>query len=239
MPRELKDITFNNGYNQCEARMSILKNETVQKDLDYEEITPANVGVNSFAYVDHNGKPTKIKLASIIDERQGTQSDWLETDEESLAFIKNKPELILDKDLISAYNVGGIKAGDVIPAGTSVTEIINKILSIAESVAIKFGILDSIVDVNPGALEDYLISVEDALSKGVRFDNIDLRNQYYILLIPEDADLLVSNVFQGGYKISTRVKQITDYQGKKWIMYYPSVPTTGIYTFMYKIMREE
>lgn len=238
MPREVKDINFNSGYNGCEARMSILKNETVRRDLDYDEIKRQDVDINSYIYVENEGVPSKIKLASIIDEKQGTQSDWLEEDTSSLAYIKNKPILNLDKDIVASYTVGGIKAGDKIPEGTSVYDLLIKILSIAESAVVRFGVLDSITNVNPQTVPEYTLDVQDVLTKGLLFENVQLQNQYYVLLIPEQEGLKVDRVFQGGYRLSTRAKTFTDANNKTWRMYYPSVPGTGVYTFIYKLIRE-
>ena len=75
MPRDVKDIQFNSGYNTCDARMSILRNETVRRDLDYKEIGPEDIEVDSFIYVESEGEPYKLQLASIMDVKQGTQSD--------------------------------------------------------------------------------------------------------------------------------------------------------------------
>lgn len=238
MPREIKDVQFNSGYNGCDARMSILKNETVRRNLDYKEIKPEDIDIDSYIYVENDGNPYKLQLASITDAKQGIQADWDEENEDSLAFIKNKPQVILDEEVVAAYNVGGVRAGDKIPAGTSIYDILMKILSIADSITVKFSALDSVEEINPILMLDYTFSVEDVLTKGIVFSNIELNNQYYVLLVPEDSALLVDKVFQGGYRISTRKKIITGSDGKKWHAYYPSVPTTGIYTFMYKLIRE-
>ena len=56
MPRDIRDMNMNAGYNQCDARMKILKNETVHKDLDYSEIKKSDINEKSFVYVDNNGK---------------------------------------------------------------------------------------------------------------------------------------------------------------------------------------
>ena len=239
MPREVKDIQFNSRYNNCDARMSILKNETVSRDLNYKELEPQDIDINSYIYVEDNGEPYKLKLASVIDEKQGVQSDWAEENKESLAYIKNKPPYELEEDLVSSYTVGGIKAGDVIEAGTSLLDIIKKILNIAESAIIKFGVLDSVDEINPLMLLDYTINVPEVLYQGVKFDNVELNNQYYVLLINVEDKLKLDKVFQGGYRISTRAKTFTDKNNKTWHAYYPSVPTTGNYTFLYKLIREE
>ena len=118
-------------------------------------------------------------------------------------------------------------------------DIITRVFSTTSTITVKFGPLNSVENVNPLMLQDYTVSVQDALTSGVRFDNVNLNNQYYVLLIPTEEKIVVDKVFQGGYKISTRAKTFVDNNRKEWHMYYPSVPTTGSYTFMYKIMREE
>ena len=238
MPREVRDIQFNSGYNACEARMSILKNETVHKDLDYSEIRPEDVEVDSFIYVENDGNPSKMRLSSIIDERQGLQVDWDETNPDSLSFIKNKPEMKLEENIIAAYNVGGIKAGDVVEKGTSLDEVIKRILSIAESAFVRFGVLNTVDDINPDYVPSFTVDVPTILQEGLVFKDIDLKNQYYVLLVPNDSDLRVSGVFQSGYKLSTKSKTIVDAAGKSWTAYYPSVPATGLdYIFMYRFER--
>ena len=137
-----KDVIFNSGFTGCNDRMAILKNETVQKDLsDYSEVLSTNVGTDMYVYVDDAGKPSKIRLGEIITSN-AVQPDWAEKDTTSYAYIRNKPaDLVIDEDIVSLYNIGGINAGQLFKAGTAVTDIIKKLLYTNAPVTLRFGLI--------------------------------------------------------------------------------------------------
>lgn len=235
MPRESKDIKFNSGYNTCEARMQILKNETVQKDLEYEEINKEDTGTKSYIYVDNNGTPAKLKLATLIDPKEGTQSDWDVTDETSLAFIKNKPNFSLDEDIVSSYNVGGIRVGTVLKAGSTALDILKLMLTSTEIVQFKFGVVRTPGGFRPQDIPDLEpIEVTEVLKKGLYVPDVKTENEYYILLVPQESNLVVSQIRQNGYSISFKQRVIGSYDA-----YYQSVPTTGTYSFRYLFKKKE
>lgn len=235
MPRDIKDMNMNAGYNQCDARMKILKNETVQKDLDYSEIKKSDINEKSFVYVDNNGKPSKIKLAAIADPNEGVQSDWDEEDELSLAYILNKPNFTLKEDIVSNFNVGGIKIGTVLEAGSSALDILVKMLTSSEQVIFKFDSLVNIDRIRPTEMPDLPVkNVSDILVEGLLIEDVELHNEYYVLLVPRDSKLEVKEVYQGGFNISFKKKEIANYD-----MYYQGTPSTGTYTFKYKFAKKE
>ena len=239
MPKEIRDMNMNAGYNACDARMKILKNETVQKDLDYDEIKVDDVKTNSFVYVSQGGSPTKIKLASLLDPKEGIQSDWEEKDVTSLAYIKNKPLFYTENELIAAYSLGGIKRGDTIPAGSTALDILVRMFTANESVAFRFGVLDSIETIRVDNLTlQEPIKLEEALTKGYFIDDVHLDNQFYVFAVPENSGIVVDSVYQGGYKISFKYRQAIDSRDNSWKVYYQTVPSTGAYNFRYKFKEQ-
>lgn len=237
MPREIRDIKFNSGYNECEARMSILKNETVQRDLDYDEITNDDVTVDSYVYVDQNGKPAKMKLADVI-ASNAMQSDWLQEDDKKLDYIKNKPQITLEEDLVSLYNLGGIKMGQVFKKGTPFIEIVQELLMTTTPEVFRFGVVDSLLDFDLESVEEFEISTASLISDGWQHE-LTFNNQYLALLIPEDSHVDVKRVYQAGYALD--LQEVTGYtvldeDRKVWKLYTNAemAPITGTFTFVFK-----
>ena len=205
-----KDINFNSGFTGCEDRMAILKNSTVPRNLgELEEIEPADINTEMYVYVDEAGKGKKIKLGNVVDE-SASQVDWDEEDDTSYAYIKNKPIVDLPEDLISLFNVGGVKAGDVFPAGTSIYDLLVRVLSAPhDDVPFYFGVL------NEFPLEWSAAFITSALELQ---DNVDLQesltngfsvtftanNQFYVLAVPKTLGIEVSEVIQDDLKLNFR-----------------------------------
>lgn len=142
-----RDINFNSGYNNCHDKVAILKNETVRTKLrDYAEMTNDDVDINSYVYVDHEVEgrtvPSKMKLSEVI-ASNAMQSDWDEEDPTKLDYIKNKPYLELTEDLVSLYNVGGLKRGQVIPKGTKILDVLKEIISVTGEAVFRFGVISA------------------------------------------------------------------------------------------------
>lgn len=253
-----KDINFNAGFTGCEDRMAILRNETVPRRLDdFNEIYESDITTDMYVYVD-DGTGKKIRLGNIIDST-ATQSDWDETDEGSYAYIRNKPEIKLTKSLTSLYNVGGVKAGDKFEAGTSLYDIIVSILSYTEiAAALRFGILNDLPEIWTGEyIENHLslvdeVSYNEIMSEGL-VRNFDANNQFYVLAIPSEYGIKVTDVIQEGLKLdfiwirgAVTVEDLLGNQTKLWDICLPTKETfpdgeeaeyaraTGSYTVTYK-----
>lgn len=237
MPREIKDLRFNAGYNNCEARMSILRNETVQRELDYDEITNDDVDINSYVYVDQNGSPAKMKLADVI-ASNAMQSDWNQEDPTKLDYIKNKPPIQLDEDLVSLYNLGGIKMGQVFKAGTPYIDIIKELLMVTTPETFRFGVVDDINTFNLESVEEFEISTAKLIADGWKHE-LTFNNQYLALLIPENSHVDVNRVYQAGYALDLEEVEgysVLDENNKVWKLYTNAqkMPITGTFTFVFK-----
>lgn len=209
-----RDINFNAGFTGCEDRMAILRNATVPRKLDdFTEIEPAEIDTDMYVYVDNAGKSEKIKLGNIIDT-SASQPDWDEDDEASYSYIRNKPDLYLKEDLISLYNIGGVKAGDIFEKGTSLYDIIRSILSAIEPTeGIRFGVINEIPEWSGEFITNNLVSIEEylgidsgiglarLLGEGLSL-NFKASNQFYVLAVPSNAGLEVSEVLQEGLKLN-------------------------------------
>ena len=237
MPREIHDIHFNAGYDTCQARMSILKNETVQRDLNYDEITNDDVDINSYVYVDQNGKPAKMKLADVI-ASNAMQSDWLQEDPTKLDYIKNKPPIELEEDLVSLYNLGGIKMGQIFKKGTPFIDIIKELLMTTTPETFRFGVVNDIYDFRLEDVEEFEVSTATLIADGWQHQ-LSFNNQYLALLIPENSHVDVRRVYQAGYALDLEeVKSYTmqDKDGKVWKLYTNAelAPITGTFMFVFK-----
>ena len=237
-----RDINFNSGFTGCEDRMAILKNETVQRDLSgFKELEAAEIDTNQFVYIDDNGKPAKIRLGTIIDTN-AVQADWTDTDPESYAYIKNKPDIALDEDLVSIYNVGGVHKGDVFARGTSMMEIIKNILSsTSNDTGIRFGLLNEIPNWNTFNPEsDLTIASTQTVASLLQYGfevNFTANNQYYVLAVPatlgtesEDGytatNVEVDSVLQNGFPLSFEKININIVNSSAlWYIYLPTKET--------------
>ena len=174
------------------------------------------------------------------------QSDWDEEDELSLAYILNKPNFTLKEDIVSNFNVGGIKIGTVLEAGSSALDILVKMLTSSEQVIFKFDSLVNIDRIRPTEMPDLPVkNVSDILVEGLLIEDVELHNEYYVLLVPRDSKLEVKEVSEKEYSkmnkvtkwlfnISFKKKEIANYD-----MYYQGTPSTGTYTFKYKFAKKE
>lgn len=197
-----KDINFNSGFTGCNDRMAILKNETVPRKLDtFTEINPTDINTDMFVYVD-DGESKKIRLGNIINTT-ASQPDWDETDESSYSYIRNKPDnLVLDRDVTSLFNVGGIRIGDTFEKGTPLHDIIIKLLSFTEKITnIKFGIVDTLNIGQASFIDELKTDVQenkaDLLSNGWTH-TFTVDNEYYVLAVPAELGIEVKEVLQDG-----------------------------------------
>ena len=237
MPRELKDINLNSGYNNCNARMSILRNETVRRDLDYEEIDNDDVDINSYVYVSQNGEPAKMKLADVI-ASNAMQSDWHQEDPTKLDYIKNKPPIELQDDLVSLYNLGGIKMGQIFKKGTPYIEIVKELLMTTTPETFRFGVVDDINNFELESVEEFEISTATLIAEGWQHE-LTFNNQYLALLIPEDSHVDVRRVYQAGYALDLQEVEgysVLDGNNKVWKLYTNAemAPITGTFMFVFK-----
>lgn len=257
-----KDIIFNSGFTGCEDRMSILRNATVPRKLgDFEEIEPAEINTDMFVYVDSAGKGKKIKLGNIVDT-SASQADWDEEDESSYSYIKNKPDIKLNEELVSLFNVGGIKAGDVFTKGTSLYDIVIAMLSARhDDLPIHFGLLSELplawtgefITTNLTQLEN--VDLADIMTNGLACNIEGADNQFYVLAIPTSLGIKVSEVIQEGLKLDFRyikgavqlINEVTGEPTDVWDVCLPTkktypdeeedveyARTTGTYTVTYK-----
>lgn len=237
MPREIRDIKFNAGYDTCQARMSILSNETVHKDLDYIEIGNDDVDLNSYVYVNQNGVPAKMKLADVI-ASNAMQSDWLQDDPDKLDYIKNKPPVELEEDLVSLYNLGGIKMGQIFKKGTPYIEIVKELLMTTTPETFRFGVVDDLANFRLEDVEEFEISTATLIADGWQHQ-LTFNNQYLALLIPENSHVDVRRVYQAGYALDLEeVKgySVLDENDKVWKLYTNAemAPITGTFMFVFK-----
>ena len=256
MPRS--DINFNSGFTGCNDRMAILKNATVPRRLDdIEEIDSSGIGLDMYVYVDDGGKDRKINLGDIA-SANAMQSDWEVTDEDSYAYIKNKPQLTLKEDLVSLYDVGGVRVGQVFPENTSLYDILIDILSTTKDAILYFGLVDEIPEVwtitDIDALDQIDSKASELISMGTnpKDTTFDAHNQYYVLAVPKEYGLKVSEVLQNGFsldfislnEVSGLPSRIDDTIKDTWDIYLPVVEvfdtpkefarTTGKFTVIYK-----
>ena len=253
-----KDINFNAGFTGCEDRMAILRNETVPRRLDdFTEVGYSDISTDMYVYVD-DGDSKKIRLGNIINST-AAQADWDETNEGSYSYIWNKPEIKLTSDLTSLYNVGGVKAGDKFEAGTSLYDIIASILTYTERASgLRFGILNNIPEIWTGEFIQSNfspvdeISYNDMMSTGL-VRNFDVNNQFYVLAIPSEYGVKVTEVTQEGLKLdfiwikgAVKVEDLLGNVTEIWDLCLPTKETfpdgeaaeyaraTGSYTVTYK-----
>lgn len=239
MPKEIKDINFNAGFNGCEARMQILKNEVVQRDLEnFDEIGIEDIDTQTYIYVDKGGDASKIKLASVTDPREGIQSDWAEDNSAELAYIKNKPDFTLEEDIISPYTIGSIKVNDILHKGMSALDILKMMFGEGETFSLKVCVLnDSFTnsEINLSGISTIEYSIANALTDGFSFTRT-FNNQYYGICLNKevvDHTLTVDKVYQGSYKLNYKTLQLVDDEKVEWILFYQPTPVTGTYTFNY------
>ena len=235
-----RDINFNAGLNGCADRVAILKNETVPQDLaNLESMEVSTIGDESYIYVDDNGSPKKIKLNEV--KTGAIQSDWDQSNVTAADYIKNKPTIELEEDIKSFYNVGGIYAGQVIPAGSSALDILNMIFETSDILDFVFGVVSNWGEVETveqiGEVEE--IARSEAMLKGIIKKDVTLNNNYYVFAIRKDSRAYVSKILQAGFSTEFSVKEIVDADGATWNMCYYPVPTTGTYTFLYKLKESE
>lgn len=235
MPKDLSNINFNAGYNNCNDKVAILRNEVVQRKLDnFEEITNEDVDVNSYVYVDQNGSPARIKLGDVI-TANATQSDWDQTDDTKFDFIKNKPEIKLSERLISLYNVGGIKAGQIFEEGTPIIDIMKELLSVSNPSMFRFGVVTADergmipLDFTIQQLTEVEISTADLIAEGFnpndikwkdvfpefQGEGVTLNDQFFVIAIPSDSVIEIDKCYQAGYVIELAPYKLDD----AWTLY--------------------
>jgi len=227
-----KNIHFNAGYNGCGDSIEILKNEIVPRDLtNLEEMTNDDVDINSYIYVDHDGEASKIKLGRVI-ANDMVQSDWEQDDPTKFDFIKNKPELTLQEDIVALYNIGGIRAGRKFEKGTSILEMIKEAISVDTPEIIYAGAIDSLAPIVEEDMERINTSSAELVNNGLVRENVDLQNQYYAIAIPKNAGVEVTGVYQEGYSLSFRVIDLNE----AWDLVVDDndVRATGVLSFKYK-----
>lgn len=258
MPRS--DINFNSGFTGCNDRMAILKNSTVPRRLDeFPEVDSTEMGLDMYVYVDDNGTDKKMSLGDITNPG-AMQSDWESTDEESYAYIKNKPDLKLKEDLTSLYEVGGVRVGQVFPENTSLYDILIDILSTTKDAILYFGLVDeipaswTISDID--ALNQIEAKAADLIAVGTnpKYTTFDANNQYYVLAVPKEYGIKVSEVSQNGFLLDfislnddvyhKLPSKLDDSIKDSWDIYLPVVTvfdtpkefarTTGKFTVIYK-----
>ena len=217
MPKDLSNINFNAGYNNCNDKVAILRNEVVQRDLkDFEELAGEDVDINSYIYVDQNGKPARIRLGDVISSN-AVQSDWDQTDDTKYDYIKNKPELKFTEDFVSLYNIGGVAAGQPFTAGTSVMDVLKEMLSVTGDVVFRFGIIDADDhgalpgDFSVNQLPEYdAYTLAEILQNGWSPNDgnpITLEpgrtgnGQFFVLAIPTSQRITLEKCYQAGYAL--------------------------------------
>jgi len=217
------EVKFNTGFNGCNDRLAIVKNETVPRRLDeFTEIeSGAATTVDDYLYVDGNGLDKKIKVSTLLNPKR-TKSDWAEEREDEDSFILNKPGVNnLETDMVSSYNVGGIRAGHVFEKGTTVREIIDMLLSLNADGYF----LAQITESNPSGLtEEELIEIDkdnknhiaitpDILSNGY-FWTINTDNDYFYIAIKstEDTRIKVEKIKQAGFDIELKYQRVGSYR---------------------------
>lgn len=199
-----KNIHFNAGYNGCGDSIEILKNEVVQRDLaDFEEMTSDDINLDSYIYVDNAGEPSKIKLGRVIANNM-VQSDWDQEDTTKFDFIKNKPELKLEEDMVSLYNIGGVKIGQVFEKGTDIIDIVKEILTVDHPEVFYIGAIDTLAPDLVEEMREVEVSTAELISKGYKV-KFNLDNQYFALAIPKTAGVEVKAIYQEGYSLGFRV----------------------------------
>ena len=226
-----RDINFNAGYNGCTDKVAILKNEVVQRDLtNYNEITSEDVDINSFIYVDHDGNSSKIKLGDVI-TANAVQSDWDQEDDTKYDFIKNKPELKLSEDLVSLYNIGGIKIGQIFEKGTSIFDIMKEMLSTDTPEDFYIGVINTLSPDLTTDMEEISMPTSVLISEGYKV-TMTLNNQYWALAIPKSSRIEVKSIYQEGYSLGFTVLDLN----VAWDLIVDDslARTTGTYTFDYK-----
>lgn len=256
-----KNINFNSGLNGCNDKISILKNEVILKDLKKYEDTRNDSEVSfedSYLYVDQQGQPTKISLIEVmtgapVDE---VQADWDQTDESKFSYIKNKPVVVLDEDVVSLYNIGGIYAGQEFKKGTTVVDIIKELFSSGgKDNIVKLFVtdfepdtitVDQLDEIEPkfapqGFYEQKVLNLTstELVTHGLIWMNsngkdIVVDNQYYMLALPASFGVIVDDIFQAGFPISYEVTKVYGPEGDLlWYLYHDSNRVTGKYTFKY------
>lgn len=258
-----KDINFNAGFNGCNDKVAILKNEVLFKDLEEYEDTRNDSEVSyedSYIFVDQQGNPTKMPLTEVMSgiPLEEIQSDWAETDEHKFSYIKNKPEdkTVLDEDMISLYNIGGIYAGQEFKKGTLILDIIKELFSSGgKDNIVKVFVTDfDPSDITPDIIDEiepkyvpdgiyeqkiFHLTSTELVTKGLVWKNddgsdISLDNQYYMLAVPASFGVVVNDIFQAGFPISYEVTKVRGPNGDLlWLLYHDSNRVTGEYTFRY------
>lgn len=234
-----KDINFNAGFNGCNDKVAILRNSVVQRELDsFDIMTNDDVDINSYIYVDHKveGKtiPSKMLLSEVI-ASNATQSDWDEEDDTKLDYIKNKPEVELQEDLISLYNIGGIKLGQVFEKGTSYLDIMKELLSTSRPEVFRFGVVDDLYNFDILSVEEFEIPTSDLIAEGFVHE-LTFNNNYLALLIPEDSHVDIKAIYQAGYSLGIDKVEgysMIDDDRVAWKLYTNArkAPITGTFTF--------
>ena len=227
MPR---DINFNAGFNGCSDKMNILRNEVVPRRLDkFEEIASEDVDINSYIYVDKDGENAKIKLGDVI-TANAVQSDWDQEDDTKYDYIKNKPSMKLEEDLVSLYNIGGIHIGQIFEKGTPILDIMKEMLSVSTPEVFRIGAIDSL-SINPLSMEEVEVTTAQLISEGYTRE-LTLNNQYYAIAIPKSSRIILDKVYQAGYALGIQKLDLDE----AWDLYVDAngARTTGTFTFEYR-----
>ncbi len=236
------EIKFNTGFNGCNDRMAILKNELVPRRMEsLPEIGDGSeVTDNDYIYVDSDNLDKKIRVSTLLNSER-IQSDWSVEDETKSAFIRNKPGCDnLEEDMVALYNIGGIKAGHVFSKGTSVRDIIDMMLSLNN----QGYFLRHTVDYNPEEItEEQLIEFDtvstnriplttDILSNGYQWE-IHPDNEYFFIAINDidDIGIKVEKIKQAGFDIGLKYQRVGSYR-----VWYFDQPSKGnfILTVLFK-----
>jgi len=236
----MSDIKFSGGYNNCDDRMAILKNSVVQRRLDkfqqlLSEKFPSLKSGEAFVYVDGGvGKDERVDLLDIL-HADHVNANWDEQDPGSPAYIQNKPDIsstLLKDDMTAYYTVGGVKAGDTFAKGTSVVDIIMKMLSLESGEYMFYGKTLAIPTTVNG-LTKLNISRQTLLQNGFTW-NVDLENQFYILAMPKTMHLKLKSLACNTEMFQLDFKVDKTFNGNTCNMYYFDLPATGTYNLIYK-----
>lgn len=138
-------------------------------------------------------------------------------------------ETTLGKEITCGQAIGGISAGTVFSADTTLADILRALLTIPEiesEGSIYYG-LSTNIPISIEGLKTATADRETLLSSGYTYKNIVTNNQRVVLAIPKSFGIECYQISVSGFGIGFNVAE-TD----KYLIYYDS-PSTGSYRYTY------